>query len=72
MASTGIVGRLGAMRVKIRPRREDMKNTDQDENADPCEDRICRWECLKVNIKQGFFRRENRDIHQPNTLAKRV
>jgi hypothetical protein len=49
-----------------------MKNTDREENADPRKDRICRRECLKVNIEQGFFTRENLDVHQPNTLTKRV
>jgi hypothetical protein len=48
-----------------------MKDTDQEENPDPRKDRICRWECLKVTIRAGFFTRKNRDIHQPNTLAKR-
>ena len=53
-------------------RREDRKNTDREENADPRKDCICRRECLKVDIEQKFVRRKHFDIHQPNTLAKRI
>jgi hypothetical protein len=32
-------------------RKRDMKNTNQEENADPRKDCICRLECLIVNVK---------------------
>ena len=32
-----------------------MKDTDREENADPREDYIRRWECLKVIIRVGIF-----------------
>ena len=48
-----------------------MKGANQEKNADPRKDYICRSEGLKVIIRAGFFTRKNRDIHQPNTLAKR-
>ena len=49
-----------------------MKNTDREKNADArkyCSD---RWKCLKVNVEKDVFTRKYHDIHQPNTLAKRV
>jgi hypothetical protein len=32
-------------------RMRDINDTDQEENADPSKDRICRWECLRVDVK---------------------
>jgi hypothetical protein len=32
-------------------RKRQMKDTDQEENADPRKDCICHWECLKVYVK---------------------
>jgi hypothetical protein len=49
-----------------------MKNMDREKNADPRKDCICWRKYLKVNIEQKFFTREHFDIHQPNTLAKRI
>ena len=28
-----------------------MKDADNEKNADPRKDRICRWECMKVHVK---------------------
>ena len=35
-----------------------MEDTDQEENADPRKDCICRWECLKGNIRAGILHGE--------------
>ena len=39
-----------------------MNDTDQEENADPCKDCICRWECLKVSIEEECFTTKHIDI----------
>jgi hypothetical protein len=51
-------------------RKGDTKDTDQEENADPSEDHIGRWECLKVILEQAFFTKKRLDTHKPNTLTK--
>jgi hypothetical protein len=50
LASARIFSRLGAP-VSDGLRKRHMKDTDQEENADPRKDCICRWECLKVYVK---------------------
>ena len=47
-----------------------MKDTDQEENADPRKDCICRRECLKENIRVGILYEKRLDIYETNTLAK--
>ena len=37
-----------------------MKDTDQEEDAHPRKDYICRWECLEVNIRAGIHHEETR------------
>jgi hypothetical protein len=37
-------------------RKRRMKDTDQEENADPRKDCICRWECLKACVKAEILR----------------
>jgi len=68
LAIARIFGRLGAPVSKYVAQRH-MKDTDQEENADPREDCICRWECLKVTVRERFSTRKRPDIHQPNALA---
>jgi len=52
LASARILSRLGAVsnQNSLHMKRH-MKDTDQEENADPRKDCICRWECLMVNVK---------------------
>jgi hypothetical protein len=40
-------------RCQFSLRKRYMKDTDQEENADPRKDRIRRWECLKGYVKAG-------------------
>ena len=49
-----------------------MKNTDREKNTDPRKDCSGRWKRLKVSVEKDVFTRKYLDIHQPNTLAKRV
>jgi hypothetical protein len=43
-------------------RKRHMEDTDQEENADPRKDCICRWECLKVYVKTENSPRQNISI----------
>ena len=49
-----------------------MNDTDREENSNPGKDSICRGESLKVDIRTEILHEKNSDIHQPNTLAKRL
>ena len=40
-----------------------MKDTDREEDADPREDYIRRWECFKVILEQEFFTKKCLDTH---------
>jgi hypothetical protein len=62
LASARIFSRLGDP-VSNSLRKRHIKNTDQEENADPRKDCICRSECLIVNVKAEISTAKNPDTH---------
>ena len=56
-ASADIVSCLGVINVKMLCTGT-TKDTDREENADPCKNYICRRECLKVNIRKGILHKK--------------
>ena len=42
------------LRCQNNLRKQQMKDTDQEENADSSENCICRWKCLRINVKNIY------------------
>ena len=45
-----------------------MRDTNREENTDSCKDCICRWKCLKVNIRAEILHQKVTGIYKPNSL----